>query len=258
VIVTVKINSGSLQAGSYQGTLTFSYGTLTKQVAVALTVSMPPTAGIGIQPNALIFTTTAGTNPPPQIFTITDTGNATLNWTLTEDANGATYAPATPTSGSLAPGESATITVTPNVAQASPGAINAMITIADGDAGTTVPNQQVKVTITINHPAPDVLGLSTHQMTFSNASTLNNTQALTITNNGAGPFDWSIPPSDSWLSTSNTSGTLAPGAEVVINVTCDSSHLSPGTYNATITINASNSGTPVASQTVNVTLTVSQ
>ncbi len=257
--VSVKINSALLQAGSYRGTLTFGYGTLTKQVAVALTVSMPPTAGIGIQPNALIFTTTAGTNPPPQTFTITDTGNATLNWTLTEDANGATYAPATPASGSLEPGKSATITVTPNVAQAKPGAINAVITIADSDIGTTVPNQQVGVNITINNPAPDALGLSTNQMTFSNASTLNNTtQLLTITNNGAGPFDWSIPPSDSWLSISDTSGTLAPGEEVVINVTCDSSQLSPGTYNATLTINASNSGTPVASQTVNVTLTVSQ
>lgn len=259
VNISVKINSASLQAGSYQGNLTFSYGTLTKQVAVALTVSTPPTAGIGIQPNVLTFTATAGTNPPPQTFAITDTGNATLNWTLTEDANGATYAPATPTSGSLPPGESVTITVTPNVAQASLGTINATLTIADSDTSTMVPNQQVGVNITINNPGPDVLGLSTNQVTFDNTSTLNNTtQSLTITNHGAGPFDWSIPSSESWLSISDVSGTLAPGGEIVINFTCDSSQLSPGTYYATLTINASNSGTPIASQTVNVTLTVSQ
>ena len=256
--VTVKITSGSLKAGSYQGTLTFSYGVLTKQVAVALTVSTPPAASIGVQTNALTFTTTAGTNPAPQTFSITDTGNATLNWSLTEDANGATYAPATPASGSLAPGQSQTITVTPNVTQAGAGAINAMITIADSDIGTTVQSQQVGVTITINKQTPQILGLSTNNLAFGNTTTLNNTtQLLVITNNGTGALDWSITSSDSWLSASDSNGTLAPGESILVNVTCDSSSLAVGNYNATLTINGSNSGTAVAAQTVNVTLTVS-
>jgi hypothetical protein len=256
--VTVKITSGSLKAGSYQGTLTFSYGALTKQVAVALTVSTPPAASIGVQTSALAFTTTAGTDPAPQTFTITDTGNAMLNWSLTEDASGTTYAPATPTSGSLAPGHSQTITVTPKVAQAGPGVINATITIADSDIGTTVQSQQVGVGITINNQTPAILELSTHQLTFGNTTTLNNTtQLLTITNNGAGPLDWSITSSDPWLSASDTNGTLVPGESIVIDVTCVSSSLAVGNYDATLTIKASNSGTAVASQTVNVTLTVS-
>jgi len=256
--VTVKITSGSLKAGSYQGTLTFSYGSLTKQVAVSLTVSTPATASIGVQTSALAFTTTAGTDPASQTFTITDTGNATLNWSLTEDASGTTYAPATPTNGSLAPGHSQTITVTPKVAQAGPGVINATITLADSDIGTTVQSQQVGVSITINGQIVDNPGLSTHQLTFGNTTTLNNTtQLLTITNNGDGPLDWSIASSNPWLSTSGSNGTLVPGESVVIDVTCDSSSLAVGNYDATLTINGSNSGTQVASQTVNVTLTIS-
>jgi len=256
--VTVKITSRSLKAGSYQGTLTFSYGALTKQVAVALTVSTPPAASIGVQTSALAFTTTAGADPASQTFTITDTGNATLNWSLTEDASGITYAPAIPTSGSLAPGHSQTITVTPKVAQAGPGVINATITIADSDIGTTVQNQQVGVNITINNQTPDNLGLSTHRLAFGNTTTFNNTtQLLTITNNGAGPLDWSITSSDPWLSTSDTNGTLVPGERIVIDVTCDSSSLAAGNYDAILTIKGSNSGTAVTSQTVNVTLTVS-
>jgi hypothetical protein len=256
--VTVKITSGSLQAGSYQGRLTFSYGALIKQVAVALTVSTPPAASIGVQTNALAFTTTAGTNPAPQTFSVTDTGNATLNWSLSEDASGTTYAPATPTSGSLAPGQSQTITVTPNVAQAGPGVINATITIADSDIGTTVQSQQVGVSISVNKQTPDILGLSTNNLAFGNTTTLNNTtQLLVITNNGTGTLDWSITSSDSWLSTSDSNGTLAPGESVVIDITCDSSSLAVGNYNATLTINGSNSGAAIPAQTVNAALTVS-
>jgi hypothetical protein len=256
--VTVKITSRSFKAGSYQGTLTFSYGALTKQVAVALTVSTPPDAGIGVQTNSLAFTTTVGTNPAPRTFSIIDTGNATLHWSLTEDANGTTYAPAAPTRGSLAPGHSQTITVTPKVAQAGPGVINATITIADSDIGTTVQKQQVGVSITINNQTPGILELSTHQLTFGNTTTLNNTtQLLTLTNNGTGPLDWSITSSDPWLSTSDTNGTLVPGESIVIDVTCDSGSLAVSNYDATLTIKASNSGTAVPSQTVNVTLIVS-
>jgi len=256
--VTVKITSGSLKAGSYQGTLTFSYGALTKQVAVALTLSTPPAASIGVQTSTLAFTTTEGTDPASQTFTITDTGNATLNWSLTEDASGTTYAPATPASGSLAPGQSQTITVTPNVAQAGPGVINATIIIADSDVGTTVQSQQVGVSISINKQTPGILGLSTNNLAFSNTTTLNNTtQLLVITNNGIDPLDWSITSSDSWLSTSDSNGTLVPGESVVIDVTCASSSLAVGNYDATLTITGSNSGTAVAAQTVNVTLTVS-
>jgi len=80
---------------------------------------------------------------------------------------------------------------------------------------------------------------------------------LVITNNGTGTLDWSITSSDSWLSTSDSNGTLAPGESVVIDVTCDSSSLAVSNYNATLTINGSNSGAAIPAQTVNVTLTVS-
>jgi hypothetical protein len=255
--VTVNINASTLKAGSYQGTLTFSDGTFIRQVTVALTVSVPQIANIGIQTGALTFTTTQGTDPQPQTFSITNTGTATLNWSLTEDQNGKNFAAVTPTSGSLAPGKSATITVTAHVARANPGTINATITVADSDTGTTVQSQSVEVGITINGQTliSGGLALSPNALSFSNTSTLNHTsQLLSITNTTGNSLNWSMATSVSWLSANTPSGTLAPGEMVVIYVKCDSSQLSTGSYNAILMISGSDGST---SASVNVTLTVS-
>lgn len=249
--VTVNINAATLKAGSYQGTLTFSDGTFIRQVTIALTVSVPQVASIGIQTGTLTFTTTQGTDPQPQTFSITNTGTAMLNWSLT------TTLAVAPTSGSLAPGKSATITVSPHVAKANPGTINATITIADSDTGTTVRSQSVEVGITINHQTliSGGLTLSPNALSFGNTSTLNNTSLLlSITNTTSNSLSWSMATSVSWLSANTPSGTLAPGETVVIDVKCDSSQLSKGSYNAILMISGSNAST---SASVNVTLTVS-
>ncbi len=249
--VTVNINAATLKAGSYQGTLTFSDGTFIRQVTIALTVSVPQVASIGIQTGTLTFTTTQGTDPQPQTFSITNTGTATLNWSLT------TTLAVAPTSGSLAPGKSATITVSPHVAKANPGTINATITIADSDTGTTVRSQSVAVGITINGQTliSGGLTLSPNALSFGNTSTLNNTsQLLSITNTTSNSLNWSMATSASWLSANTPSGTLAPGETVVIDVKCDSSQLSTGSYNAILMISGSNASTLAS---VNLTLTVS-
>ncbi len=258
--VTINVNAVALKPNAYQGMLTFTYGTLTKQVAVALTVSPPPAAAISLAPSTLNFSTIKGTNPASQTFTITNTGNATLNWTITEDQNGTNFFPVTPSSGSLAPGKSAIITVNPNVTGASAGMLTAIITVLDSDTGTTVQSQKVSVNIAVSDQA--VINVSGNSMSFGNTSTLNDTfQLLVITNTGSEPLNWVIQPSSSsasWLSADITSGTLAPGEHIVVQVQCSSSQLAVGTYTGTLVVSDSDAGTPVAPQTINVTLAVSQ
>lgn len=252
--VSVKLNATTLNAGAYQGTLTFSYGIRTQQVEVGLTVSAHSLADIGLQTNALSFITTKGTNPQSQTFSITDTGNGILNWSLAEDQNGMRSMSVTPASGSLAPGKSATIRVTPTVAGANVGTINAMITISDSDSGTAVQSQKIKVGININ----PVMKLSANDLTFNNSSALNiTTRSITLTNTSATALDWTATPSALWLSTDASSGRLAPGESTVIYVFCDSTQLSTDTYLATLVVNGSNSSSAVVSQTLNVTLIVS-
>jgi len=154
--VAISINVATLTSQTYHGTVTFTYGVRgqTVQIPVSLSVSTPtapiPTAPtISLDLGVLNFSTPLGANPSPQSFMMRNIGNATLNWVITEDQNGATFAPVSPTSGSLAPAQSTTITVTPSVAQASVGTLTTNITIADSDAGSKVAKQRIRVNIVV-------------------------------------------------------------------------------------------------------------
>src|SRR6266567_3951887 len=196
--VTVNVNVAALTPRSYQGTLTLSYGGQTSQVAVSLTVSVPLSPAIRLNQNALNFSTLQGTNPVPQSFTITDTGNTTLNWVIIEDQNGATFAPISATAGSLAPGRSALITVTPNVLQANAGVLTTTITVADSDGGTQVASQRVTVNIVVNGQA--TITLSTTGLTFNHDSFITESSSLLIiTNTGSQTLNWVAKPSATWL-----------------------------------------------------------
>lgn len=259
--MTVSTVSAGLSVGTYQGTITFSYaGASATPVTVTLTVNPPPVAKIAISPGILSFHAIMGQNPSVQSFTITNAGNAPLNWGILEDSNGKTYAPVSQASGTLAPAKSVAITVNPSVRQAVAGTLNALITVIDTDAGTPVKSQQVKMTFAIVNQA--VISLDQNQLIFNHTSAIpNSTQLITLTNTGSAPLNWSLTINNSspiqWLSVDISSGTgLNPGGAVFINVQCDSTNLSPGTFTATLTLSDSDAGTPVAQQVVTVTLVV--
>ncbi|MGH2495106.1 MAG: BACON domain-containing protein [Ktedonobacteraceae bacterium] len=259
--MTVSAASAGLSVGTYQGTITFSYaGASATPVTVTLTVNPPPVAAIAISPGGLNFQALMGQSAPVQSFTITNSGNAPLNWGIVEDANGKTYAPVSPSSGTLAPSKSIAITVTPTISQAAAGTLNGLITVIDTDAGTPVKSQQVKVTFTIVNQA--VISLDQSQLTFNHASNIpSSTQTIMLTDTGSAPLNWAVTINNSspiaWLSIDNSGGNgLNPGGVEFINVTCDSSHLSPGTFTASLTLRDTDAGTPVAPQTINVTVIV--
>jgi Viral BACON domain len=258
VNVTIAINAATLKPNSYQGTLNFNYGSDTRQIAVSLTVSVPLLPAIKLNTNALDYSTIKGNDPAPQTFTITNTGNATLNWKIVEDANGVTYLPLAPTSGSLLPNASAVVTVSPAVQQASAGTIVSNITVEDSSANPKVPGQSVAVSVTVNDVP--VLNLSTNAITFdTNSNNTSGFQIVTIADTGSQPLNWQIQPSlnSPWLTVSTTSGTINPSGSFNIDIECDSSSLSPGTYTAALVVGDTDTGTPVPAQTITVTLNVS-
>lgn len=255
--IAVTINVSGLKPQSYQGTLIFTYdGGSTKSVPIALTVSVPPAAAISLSPGTMNFSTLAGTNPGSQAFTITNTGNATLNWGISEDQSGATFAPLSATSGSLAPTKSIAITVSPTIGTSGAGTLTTNISVFDRDTGSKVLAQKIAVTITIKDQP--MISLSTSTMSFSHDSTITeSSQLLVITNTGSQTLNWTAQSSTSWLSADVTSGALAPGTSATIDVHCDSSTLAAGTFSATFVISDSDAGTTVTPQTVTVNLTVS-
>ena len=121
-------------------------------------------------------------------------------------------------------------------------------------------SQQVKVTFTIVNQA--VIDVDSNQIAFDHNSIITiSTQSFLITDRGSAPLNWTIQISNSspisWLSVDNSGGTLVPSGLDFVNVTCDSTHLSPGTYKATLQVKDTDAGTPVTPQTITVTVTVS-
>jgi hypothetical protein len=256
--ISVSVHSVGLAVGSYQERLTFSYSGSGPaiQVLVTLNVGPSPLPAMVVNSTSLIFSAIQGTDPAPQAFTITNSGNAVLNWALTEDTNAAKIATVSPSNGSLGPGQSATVTVKPNVAQVPAGVITGIITISDTDKGTPVKSQQVAVKVTISNQA--VIKVSSSNLTFNNTgSTASPSQVLTITNSGSATLNWalsqSLPP---WLSVDIPSGTLAPGASAFVTATCDSTGLSASPQPYTLVVSDTDAHTQVVAQNVQVTLTV--
>jgi hypothetical protein len=209
---------------------------------------------MSIQSNTLAFSTIQGLNPSPQTFNITNTGNAPLNWAITEDANATTFISVSPTHGIVAAANSATVTVTPGVAGATAGAITGHITISDTDKGTPVQSQQVKVMITISNQA--AISVSTTSLTFKSTSTTEApAQLLTITNTGSAPLNWTLSHLPKWLLADIQSGTLAPNESAFVNVAPNSTG-SPPSNKYDLWVSDTDAHTPVKPQKIQVTLTV--
>jgi hypothetical protein len=273
----LTVNRANLAPGPYTGYVTFyQHGNnntpfiLTIKMAVnptattviatppppTVTVGSPPVAVMIITTKTLAFSAIQGNNPQPQTFTITNTGNAILNWAITEDTTAANFAPVSSTRGAAAPDQSTTITVKPAIAGSSAGVITGHITISDTDKGTSVQSQQVTVSITISNQAMISVSNPTLSFSLTNAQT-NTAQLLVITNSGSAPLNWTLSqPLPSWLSVDIPGGTLASHLSTFVNVTCNSTGLLAGTYNYTLVVSDTDAKTPVTSQNVAITLTV--
>ncbi|GAC1392630.1 MAG: hypothetical protein NVS4B11_15550 [Ktedonobacteraceae bacterium] len=255
---TVNINSAVLKAGAYQGIFTFTVGSQLTYVPITVTITTPPSAAILVQNTSLIFQTAQKTDPVGQWLTITNTGNAILNWMATESGNGAIFAPLSVYSGSISAKTSAIVEINPSVSTYPAETLTTTITIADKDVGTTVVSQKIPVTVTIQSQAAITASPTNSNLTVS--GTTPSTQTVTITNSGTAPLNWvaavRTDPSGAggWLSIDTPSGTLAPGASKTIVMSCDGTNLQKGaSFSGSVQISDSDTGTTVTSQTIYVT-----
>ncbi|TMC18569.1 MAG: choice-of-anchor D domain-containing protein [Chloroflexi bacterium] len=264
--ITVHTDATALKAGSYQGTLTFAAGGLSKPVSIALTVTTPPVtappaATIMLQPTSLAFNTYKGSNPSPQTLKLTNSGNAPLNWSASLSSELTNAFTINPAQGSnLQPGNSTQITVNPNLAGNDVGTLSGTMTVVDSDSGSKVASQSASITVSILAQPQATISVLTNTLNFANTSTptQQSPQQLVIQNTGAADLHWSITQSDGkdWLSLDNTSGTIAPGSSSSLVITCHTRHLPPGTYNAILTVYDSDANSSVVEQKVQVVLTV--
>jgi hypothetical protein len=199
-------------------------------------------------PPSLSPSTVLGSNAPAQMFSVWNSGEGTLTYSISVDQGWLSCSPASGTSG----GEQDTITINYYTASLSLGTYSATITITDPTAINSPQTIPVTLRVTTVGQASisrNPVSLSATAVAGSNALA----QTFNVWNSGGGTLNYSIAVDQSWLNCSPASGT-STGEQDAITVSYNSASLSLGTYSATITITD-----PAANnwpQTIPVTLTI--
>jgi hypothetical protein len=284
---TVAVNTTNLAAGPYSGsiTLTMSPTKNTQSILVQLTVQPPPPPGapiMSVSPLNINFNVMQGQKIiAPQVLSITNTGQSTLNWLAITTGSGssgggsagAAWITLIPKGGSIAPGQTQQVMVkvrtiiTPGIGLLSAGQYNATTVIdghddnaveAGGSPQTLMTAMNVQVPCTLNSPTSNALAFTAVQGGSDPAS---QTESIGATGNCAWPVGWNVSSSQSaWLTALPASGSFtADGQSASITVSPAIGTLPPGTYTAQIALSyTDSSGTQLAGspQTIPVTLTV--
>ncbi len=277
--ISIGVERGSLAPGSYIGNITFSSNVgapIIVQVEMAVT-ALPPGAGavLMIAPAVLSFTSLDGApSTNNQILTVSNLGRQTLSWSLINNQPGVQTDSSTPastagvttnwlntniTSGTVAPGETQSVTVTVNSQSLLPGAYMDTLAFSSPDPKTINSTQSVSISLTVQQHCS--LILNTGGMAFTTVSNSSNAsnQSLNVSPSAScsSTVNWMASSSTSWLTITPTSGLAKAGSNSVITVGVNAGSMGPGTYVGTITVVSEGGGMQQGStQTITVVLTV--
>ena len=159
------------------------------------------------------------------------------------------------TSGTVAPGDTESISVTVNSQSLLPGAYTDTLVFSSPDPKTINGTQSVSVSLTVQQHCS--LTLNTGGMAFtavSNSSSASN-QSLNVGASASciSPIDWHATSSMPWLDITPASGSAKTGSSSVITVGVDATNMGPGTYFGTIMVVSTQSG---STQTLTVVFKV--
>jgi hypothetical protein len=253
--VMVTVDAGELQPGGYAAVINVSgegFPDLIAQIPVNVTVTQGP--WIDLNPKTpLSFVTLRGSNPSSQTLSITNGGGGTLAWTATEDVG---WLSLSPSSGSLASGQSGTVLISVVSQNLVPGSYQATVSVQDPNAGNSP--QTLVVNLLVRERAlirltPDALSF----VALEGEDPLD--QNLEIANVGETTLNWTATSSQPWLTLEPASGTLpylpgVGGLAQSLAVKVDSGNLPLGNHQATLTFVDPQAGN--SPQTVVVSLTV--
>src|SRR6266699_3009290 len=273
-LVSASVNAGGLAASSkpYYANLSFVFGQSTLTVMAKVTVqAAPPTAPImSASPLSLTFSNIQGQpSPTGQVVTITNNGHSPLGWHSMANQLASSWLAASPSGGTIAPGQAVQVTINVNTAPLTPGNYVGQITLngmdakgipAPGSPQTIVVNLVMQPPCTMSPPSSSALSFSAVQGAASTPAA--QTVLFTGTGSCVWPVTWNtgVAPRASWLTMSPRKGTiLGTGQSGSIGVGVNMASLQAGTYTTHVTIAASDaSGVAVqgSAQTLAVTLTV--
>ena len=238
--LAVGVKNVGLVQGTYQGSISVSALDMAEKVAVTMTVTNP----LLVRPTSLSFRATTGTTSTLAL-SVTNAGTEPLNWSAAADQS---WLKLSKNEGQAVSTPDNKVEITADASALAPGKYAANITFINGFSGSSV---LVPVTLTVN---PNPLLVSPASLSFTATTGTMSTQALSVTNTGTEPLNWSAAADQSWLKLSKNEGQAVSTLDDKVEINADASALAPGTYTATITfINGSTGGGSVL---VPVTMTV--
>ncbi len=237
-VVTVSVNPANLTAGSYTGTVAItSAGATNSPLNVAVTFVVSGTSVLAATPANLNFAYLPG-NPNPSAQNVNITSSQPASFSIAT-ANGSWL---TVTSSSTT--TPATLTANVNAAGLTDGSYQATITITSANAT----NSPLVISVGLVVSNLPTIVASPSSLTFTAQGTNPPSQSINLNGNSTLPF--SVTASPSWIGLSAASG-ITPSTLVA---TVNSSGMSQGSYQGTITVTSAVAGTPlIIPVTLNVT-----
>lgn len=195
--------------------------------------NLPDVPTLSYSPSSFNFGS-AGTSG---FFNITNFGDGTLSWTLSDNA---TWMSLSTTSGATTI-ESDQVTININRVGLAPGSYEGTITItSNGGSGQISVSIEVasEPILAVSPPVGFDFGLS------------GNSGTISISNLGSGTLTWTISDNRTWMSLSRSSGTTTTETDNVV-LTIDRTGLNDGNHTGSITI-SSNGGSTILSVSIDV------
>ena len=250
--VTVSINStaNSLAAGGYSDTVSFTNATNGGgDTSRAVTLTVNPTSGaLSVTPaNGLTSSGTQGGPFAPSnvIYTLQNTGGASINWTAGKTQTWVTLSSA---GGTLASGASTTVTVSINSTANSlaAGGYSDMVSFTNATNGGGDTSRAVTLTVNPTSgalsvtPAEGLTSSGTQGGPFTPSNVI-----YTLRNTGGASINWTAGKTQTWVTLSSAGGILASGASTTVTVSINSAanSLAAGGYSDMVSFtNATNGG----------------
>ena len=250
-IVDVTFNSTGLAPATYAGSLDVNSNdpdTPKINVPVTLTVLGVPDIEVNLSPLVMtLYPDETGTI----VRSIGNVGNADLIWDISETAP---WLIVNPASGTTAPDGSTPVEYIFNSAGLTPGDYHITINIHSNDPDET--DLPLDATLIVEAvPVPDIeVSAPPLEMTLEPDQSASIT--MTIGNVGNADLVWNITEDveATWLTEEPIAGITPPSDSTEVNLTFDSTELTPGVYTTTVMINSNDPEEPVIP--LDVTLTV--
>ncbi len=195
--------------------------------------------------------------PASMDYTLQNIGGTALSWTVSENRSWLTESPS---SGTLDPGASTTVTLsfTASANSLNAGIYNGTVNFTNSTNGVGTTTRAVRLTVTTAPgslsvtPAGGLVSTGLVGGPFTPSS-----QAYTLRNSGSSSINWTAAKTETWTTLSAASGTLNAGASttVTVSINAAANALTAGAYSDTVAFANTTNGN--GDTTRPVTLTVS-